>query len=413
MSERRVVDRLRPALPEPRAPGCPHLGPTCGALLAAAALLAGVQARVSPRLPGLLPFYGAHAMSFKVNGNVLQSVAFRTPDVLPIYGSSELDLPIDNRPDEFFQHRPTGFTVFPVGRGGATSLLILQKLAAVGDAARGKQVVIILSPTWFLKPSVGHKEVAANLAGSQLSGWLFDGNLSPALKRDIARRMRDYADDLKDQTLNINAVRLLVRPTFWNRLRFAVLSPLGKLQNALLTRLDYGVLLWEMIFPQRRFHEGANCELGAAPMPGERIDWNRLIARAQAGVSAVEVPSGQVILPRSDARDREFASQLDATREFDDLALLVRVLQELRMKACFISQPFNGAYGGLSGVSPQARRAYYERLRACLEPSGYPLHTSAEHEEDRSFFSDDDHPSAKGWLFYDREIDRFREAGSR
>ena len=411
MSERRIVDRpgTVPAEP-PRAPGFPHLAPACCALLAAAALLAGGRAYVAPRLPARLPFYAAHAMSFKVNGNVLQRVAFRAPGELPIYGSSELDLGIDNRPDEFFQRRPAGFAAFPVGRGGGSSLIILQKLAAVGDAARGKRVVIMLSSTWFLQPSVGRKEVGANLAGSQLSAWLFGDSLSPALKTDIARRMEDYSDELKDQTLNVDALRCLARPTPGHRLRLALLTPLGRLQNALLEQLDYGVLLWEMAFPQRRFNEEDRGR-GFAPAAGEPIDWDGLIARTQAGLGNAAIPRDQAVFVRSDRSDRKFLSQLGATREFDDLRLLVRVLRELKMEACFISQPFNGTYGGLSGVSPQVRSLYYQRLEAVLRPSGYALHDFSGSEGDRFFFSDDDHPSAKGWVLYDREIARFWQGG--
>ena len=410
MSERRIVDR--PGTVQtgpPGVPGGPHLAPACCALLAAAALLAGVRAYVAPLLPARLPFYAAHAMSFKVNGNVLQSAAFRAPDELPVYGSSELDLEIDNRPDEFFQHRPTGFAAFPVGRGGSSSLIILQKLAAVGDAARGKRVVIILSATWFLQPSVGHKEVGANLAGSQLSAWLF-GSLSPALKTDIARRVRDYADELKDQTLNLETLRCLARPTPLNRLRLALLSPLGQLQNTLLKQLDYGVLLWEMVFPQRRFNEEDRGR-GFAPAAGAPIDWDTLTARVQAGMGDAAIPGDQAVVVKSEQSDRKFLAQLGATREFDDLLLLVRVLRELKMEACFISQPFNGTYGGLSGVSPLVRHTYYERLKTVLQPSGYPLHDFSGSEEDRFFFSDDDHPSAKGWILYDREIAKFWQAG--
>ena len=410
MSERRIVDRPGTVQTGPlRAPGGPHLAPACWALLAAVGLLSGVRAYVGPRLPPRLPLYAAHAMSFKVNGNVLQSVAFRAPDELPIYGSSELDLEIDNRPDEFFQHRPAGFAAFPVGRGGSSSLIIAQKLAAVGDAARGKRVVIILSATWFLQPSVGHKEVGANLAGSQLSAWLF-GSLSPALKTDIARRVRDYSDELKDQTLNLDTLRCLAKPTPVNRLRLALLSPLGQMQKTLLKQLDYGVLLWEMVFPQRRFNEEDRGR-DSAPAAGGPIDWNGLIARAQAGMGNAAIPGDQAVLAKSDQLDRKFLAQLGASREFDDLRLLVRVLRELKMEACFISQPFNGTYGGLSGVSPPVRRAYYERLQAVLQPSGYPLYDFSGFEEDRFFFSDDDHPSAKGWLLYDREIARFWQGG--
>ena len=382
----------------------------CGAVLAAAALLGIVRACVEPRLPGRLPFYAAHAMSFKVNGNVLQRVAFRLPDQMPLYGSSELDLAIDNRPDAFFRNRPTGFAVFPVGRGGATCLMILQKLAGVGDAARGKKVVIILSSTWFLQPSVDESSVGANLAGSQLSAWIFAGNLSPALKTDIARRLRDYADDLKDQPLNVTAIKLLARPSLWNRLRFALLYPVGKLQNVLLARLDDGVLLWEMVFPQRRFIEEDSLAQSAAPAAGEPIDWDQLAAQAQAAMGDAGGPSPPPRVAPGPA-DPDFVARLDASREFDDLALLVRVVKELRMQVCFITQPFNGITSDAAGVSPRARRACYDRLQAALRSTGYAAPDFSGREEDRFFFSDEDHPSAKAWVFYDREIDRFYQEG--
>ena len=48
-----------------------------------------------------------------------------------------------------------------------------------------------------------------------------------------------------------------------------------------------------------------------------------------------------------------------------------------------------------------------------LRPSGYPLHDFSEHEEDPYFFSDEGHPSAEAWIYYDREIDRFHAENGR
>ena len=407
---------------EHRANGPSHLGPALCALAAAAALLGSVQAFVARRLPGSLPFYAAYAMSFKVNANVLQTLAFRTPDELPIYGSSELDQWVENRADAFFSRRPTGFAVFPVGRGGSTCLLIQQKLAAVGDAARGKKVVIFLSPAWFLEARVGEDEVRANLSGAQLSAWVFGHDLSPALKRDISRRLRDSWGALEAQGLNASAVECLAEPTPVNRLRFAVLSPLGKVQNALLEKFDYGVLLWEIVFFNKRWSRIEGYAQNAPTANGERIDWEHLAALAEAndrqhregtvpgdtvrpGEAAGDDPRASD--PRSDGPDRDFASRLNASREFGDLALLIRVLKELRMEALFISQPIDGRHRDAQGITSRGRRAYYERIEACLRSAGYPLKDFSDHEEDPYFFKAVDHPSGKAWIFYDREIDRF------
>ena len=77
------------------------------------------------------------------------------------------------------------------------------------------------------------------------------------------------------------------------------------------------------------------------------------------------------------------------------------------MKALFISQPANRMDTGSANVTAQSRRMYHERLQTLLSAAGYPLRDFSNHEEDPSFFSDVVHPSAKAWLLYDREIDRF------
>src|SRR5258708_12646732 len=82
----------------------------------------------------------------KNQGTELQAEAFRQPDLLVVYGSSELEQPNRYHASNLFQDYPTGFTIFPVGRGSTTSLVMLQDLAAVGSDLHGKKVVISLSP---------------------------------------------------------------------------------------------------------------------------------------------------------------------------------------------------------------------------------------------------------------------------
>src|SRR5947199_5104452 len=60
----------------------------------------------------------------KNQGMVFQRTAARENSVLPLYGSSELIIGVPNRANKFFQNAPTGFQVWPVGNGGATSLII-------------------------------------------------------------------------------------------------------------------------------------------------------------------------------------------------------------------------------------------------------------------------------------------------
>src|SRR5262249_38132682 len=78
----------------------------------------------------------------KNQGLAFERAAARRPDILLLYGSSELIDPIPNRASDFFAGAPTGFQVCPVGKAGATSLIILQKLGALGSELRGRKVAI-------------------------------------------------------------------------------------------------------------------------------------------------------------------------------------------------------------------------------------------------------------------------------
>lgn len=422
------------------------------ALLAVAALglviglVLAVEIWVRVRLRSHLEPFGDRMSPAKLSGNVLDRRAFDTPGFFPIFGSSELNRPAGNRPDEFFRRRPTGFTAFTIGRGGTSCLLITQKIAAVGAAARGRKVAIILSPSWFLKDRVSLDAVRGNLAPLQLGSWIFGGSLSDALKGRIARRLLEYPGALDRQPLLAMALESLARSTPASRLRLAALTPVGVAQNLFLERIDYCALLREIVLFQNR-RALRREESVSGPGPGASIPWDALAARAaqrdrergngnQYSVGAPTLEVGQkppkehgkkkaltvdppdedamtaaVIppMPQKPSRDRdtEFFAELAKSREWTDLGLLLSTLKELGAQAFFISQPFNGIYRDLNGNSASARRAYYDKLHAAIDPTGFPLLDFSEHEEDRFFFNDTGHPSSKAWIYYDHALADF------
>ena len=403
---------------------CPHVWAALGALGIAILILTGIRVEVRRQLPGRLAWFASSVSPLKMAGNLLQTQAFAAPGVLPLYGSSELDHHADNRPDAFFRARPTGFSVFPVGHAGTTCLMILQKIAAAGAAARGRQTVIFLSPTWFAKQEVPRHTVTANLPAAQLSAWIFDSPLSRALKTKIARRLLDYPDATADQPLLAGAVRSLAEPTWENRWLFATLWPLGKCQNQLSRGLEAGALLWEIhAHPERADQpDRAARSLRKDRLPRREVDWRRLAGQAEArdrarndgtpySATMSETVGSQrkpeVRRQAHGVRDADFGTKLGSSKEWSDLALLTEVLRDLKIRAMFISQPFNGNFYDMSGTTPEGRRVYYEKLAQVVGPSGYTLRDYSAHEEDRFFFNDSGHPSAKAWIYYDQALDQF------
>src|ERR1700746_1527397 len=136
----------------------------------------------------------------KNQGLAFERAAARTPDILLLYGSSELIDPIPNRPSDFFSSEPTGFQVCPVGKAGTTSLIILQKLGALGSELRDRKIAISLSASSFLMPA-RPEYYSGNFSLPAASGLLFGDAIDFDLKTAIAKRMLQFPDTLAENDL--------------------------------------------------------------------------------------------------------------------------------------------------------------------------------------------------------------------
>ncbi len=401
---------------------CPHFAAALAALAAVVVLLSGVEAFTRWRLPQKLNRFAEKMDSRKLLGNAEQVAAFAAPRVLPLYGSSELNNPVDNRAEEFFLARPEGLRVFPIGRPGNSCLLILEKIAAAGPAARGRKVAIFLSPNWFLR-SMHTAQVEDNVTPTQLTAWLFGDTLSDGLKQRFARRLIDHREGLQSEPMLRVCLSCLASGTPADRCRFALLTPVGRLRAFLLARLDYWASFHDLLRRRapRKPPVEPRWQRPSAPLADPA--WDHLARKAEARDRrrGLETPYSASSIPGHEAKadrnyfqrhgandcDAQFADRLARSDEWENLALLADALREIGADAVFISQPLNGIYHDLGGLSAAARRGYYDRLSEVIRPSGYPLLDFSDHEQDKYFFNDANHPSAKAWIYYDHAIDDF------
>src|SRR6478609_5077462 len=162
----------------------------------------------------------------KNQGLAFERAAARRPDILLLYGSSELIDPIPNRPSDFFSNAPTGFQVCPVGKAGTTSLIILQKLAALGPELRGRKVVVSLSASSFFTPAVRPEFYAGNFSLPAASGILFSNAIDFDLKAAIAKRMLQFPDTLAEDGLVELAAKCLASGRPVDRMVLMAIWPL-------------------------------------------------------------------------------------------------------------------------------------------------------------------------------------------
>jgi D-alanine transfer protein len=325
----------------------------------------------------------------KNQGLAFERAAARRPDILLLYGSSELIDPIPNRASDFFASAPTGFQVCPVGKAGATSLIILQKLGALGSELRGRKVAISLSASSFLTPAVRPDFYAGNFSSMAASNILFGNAIDFDLKAAIAKRMLQFPDTLAEDGLVELAARCFASGRASDRIILMALWPLGKLENATLDLQDHFEALVYILAGGRRIPDWLR------PAHSHRLHASRSKDQNRESFDGIKP-----------ARDAAFRSRVAAASEWTDLELLFRTLAELKADPLILSMPID-AYAA-AGVSRSAREVYYERMRELAQRYHFPVVEFEQHDADPGFLiAHREHPTPRGWMAYNRALDDF------
>lgn len=336
-------------------------------------------------------------LTFKNQGEWLQRMAFQMEDVLPVYGSSELCVVAPNRPDEFFHNAPTGFRICPVGAPSNTSFLIAQKIAAIGDAVRGKKVAVILSGTWFTRAGVPEDNYAGNFSPLQASGILLGKELDDSLRARFVKRMLEFPGSLTSSPMLETFLRQENSSSAWSAVVRTAVRPLLRASRAELT--------WEDHFAT-----------GTAALHFDSVRPPACGTKAQgtnyaALISILEqhkTPAPKRVFNSEPEADAEFIKVMNASREWDDLNLMLDTLQHFKMRVMIICVPLPGRHFDRHAVSRAARDHFYQRLETVCSKRGIPCVDFADHDLDDDFtLPRSSHFSEKGWLYVNRVLDDF------
>jgi D-alanine transfer protein len=352
--------------------------------------------------------------SLKNRGSELQRQAFRTSDLLPIYGSSELAFDDPHHASAVFANYPTGFTVFPVGGGQTTSLIVLEDVAAEADVLQGQKIVISVSPPFFFLHDLPAEFYAPDSSALHLSALVFSPDLSLTTKQAAAKELENSPAMLNQEPQVALAVQRLAGGSPEDLALYDQSLPDGELETAKLHAQDAA--------DTNAYIQGRNDLNPDVPRQAAPIDWQALLQQAEQEqqANANNNPFGfdnrvwtdkySRLVPQREAQhdDAWFVDNLDHTAEFTDLHLLLQGLSELGAQPLVISQPIPGVYYDYVGVSGQARLQYYSRLRALGAEYGVPVVDFEDHDTDLYFVTDpNSHLSGLGWVYYDQALDAF------
>lgn len=181
-------------------------------------------------------------------------------------------------------------------------------------------------------------------------------------------------------------------------------------QDALKT-IDYAGLISE---------EGAeiNATVTASPLP----TWPKLKEKAteQGRSKTQNNPYGilneyytEYIDPKFDEqRNSATMSGFYPSPEYQDLELLLTILQETKAQPLFLIVPVNGAWYDYTGFPKEERNAYYERTEKMIRDRGFEVVNFGDHEYDTYFLQDTMHLGWKGWVNINEALDEFYHEGA-
>jgi D-alanine transfer protein len=325
----------------------------------------------------------------KNQGLAFERAAVRRPDILLLYGSSELIDPIPNRASDFFASAPTGFQICPVGKAGATSLIILQKLGALGSELCGRKIAISLSASSFLTPAVRPDFYAGNFSSIAASNILFGNAVDFDLKTTIAKRMLQFPDTLAEDGLLELDAKCLASDRPVDRIILMGIWPIGKLENAMFDLQDHFEALAYILAAGRR-------------VP----DWLRPVHSRILHARTLNTQNSKSFDTVRPGKDAMFRSRIAAASEWTDLELLFRTLAELKADPLILSMPIDA--DAARGVSRSAREVYYERMRELAQRYHVPVVEFEQYDADPGFLiAHREHPTPRGWMVYNRALDDF------
>lgn len=318
----------------------PRLLATSVALALGAAVVAAIAARARHVEGEYIHALAPRIFGLRTLGTALEAEALRQPDLLPLFGGSELLAPSRYHSNALLRDYPTGFTTFPIGMfGNQLSILMVQKVAALGEEVRGKKIVISLPPSWFfLYDKTPADAYGANFSRLQAGALVFSSDLSRDLKRACARRMLDYPETLADDPILRFGLRRLAGGSFFDGLLYDAVKPLGILQNAMLRLQDHLATL-KLIRDRPRM-------VATEPRQRRLLDWDALFSEAET-VGAIEAgdnPFGfnKALWQQQEKKwsnrrlsDEAFAAGMERSKEWGDFDLLLRTLEQLGARPLF------------------------------------------------------------------------------
>ncbi|ANF38641.1 D-alanyl-lipoteichoic acid biosynthesis protein DltD [Bacillus velezensis] len=381
-----------------------------GPIILAFVLFVGAIAVPASWLTRFIPEKRVEESAAALNPNMfqglyLQNKMFEDSKYMPIFGSSELSRLDEFHPSNYFQVNNQGFTPYLVGKGGDQSLIHAVNFAAHYQQLKGKKLVFIVSPQWFIKKGSDEQHFAPNFSSLQALDLAFNNQIDPAVKKNMMKRMLRFKVVQHDAVLS-ELYKGMVNGQSW---KVKAVMPAAKAYYSLLEKKDLYYSMGETKGPERTISENLKgkswSELKtAAAQLGERSSKSNPFYIDDASYKKIKKKVKRV---KGINKKRTYAKSV----EYHDFADMLDILKDAGAEPMFVVIPVNGKWYDYTGFPKKGRTDYYKKVTKQIKAKGFQVADLSGHEYDPYFMKDTIHIAWKGWVYVDKAMEQFYKTG--
>ncbi|AVM06893.1 D-alanyl-lipoteichoic acid biosynthesis protein DltD [Bacillus velezensis] len=381
-----------------------------GPIILAFVLFVGAIAVPASWLTRFIPEKRVEESAAALNPNMfqglyLQNKMFEDSKYMPIFGSSELSRLDEFHPSNYFQVNNQGFTPYLVGKGGDQSLIHAVNFAAHYQQLKGKKLVFIVSPQWFIKKGSDEQHFAPNFSSLQALDLAFNNQIDPAVKKNMMKRVLRFKVVQHDAVLS-ELYKGMVNGQSW---KVKAVMPAAKAYYSLLEKKDLYYSMGETKGPERTISENLKgkswSELKtAAAQLGERSSKSNPFYIDDASYKKIKKKVKRV---KGINKGRTYAKSV----EYHDFADMLDILKDAGAEPMFVVIPVNGKWYDYTGFPKKGRTDYYKKVTKQIKAKGFQVADLSGHEYDPYFMKDTIHIAWKGWVYVDKAMEQFYKTG--
>lgn len=341
-----------------------------------------------------------------LRGNSIKNAAIGSGEYIPFFGSSELSRIDSFHPSALAKAYDRGYTPFLLGAPGTQSLTQFMMIQSMKDELKGKPVVFIISPQWFVRDGMKDDYFNAYFSELQAYEWALSlTNVTPS-DRYVATRLLSYAKVQKNQAF-MNSLAQIEQgklPSGFSRTRLA-------LETRILSREDQLFSRFGLLSKQKKIDQAAQ------KLP-KTYDYHELEKLAtKQGKKSTSNNTFEIDNQFYQQRVKKNLKRLKGSQkgynylsspEYGDFQLVLNQLAEIQAKPLFIIPPVNEKWQAYTGLSPKMLNGFSKKINYQLKEQGFE-HVVDFTQEARIpyFMADTIHLGWRGWLESDRYIEPF------